>query len=284
MAEPEVTLDRLITHAGGRLHAAGMVEGRREAWRIWCDLQGLPTYAGSVFSDAVVPAEDAERFRAAVDRRANGEPLPYVTGVAGFRQLTLRCDRRALIPRPETEGLVDLVLRKVSTGAVADIGTGSGCIALSLAEEGNYDLVVGVDCYSAPLELARENRRATRLGIELLAGDLVSALGSETVDAIVSNPPYLTEAEYETLEPAVRAWEPREALVAGQDGFDDIRLLVTDALRVVRPGGWLALEVDANRAHDTARLAQQAGWSDLMIHDDLFGRARYLLARRSEAL
>ena len=108
--------------------------GRR--WRIWGDLQGLPTYAGSVFSDAVVPPEDAERFRNAVDRRARGEPLAYVTGIAGFRHLTLRSDRRALIPRPETEGLVELVLRKVTAGAVADVGTGSGCIALALAEEG----------------------------------------------------------------------------------------------------------------------------------------------------
>jgi release factor glutamine methyltransferase len=282
--EPDVTLDRLVTHAGGRLKAAGISEGRREAWRIWCDLQGLPTYAGSVFSDAVVPPEDAERFRGAVDRRAAGEPLPYVTGVAGFRQLTLRCDRRALIPRPETEGLVDLVLRKVTAGAVADIGTGTGCIALALAEEGNYDLVVGVDCYSGAIELARENRRATGLGIELVAGDLVSALGSETFDVIVSNPPYLTEAEYERLEPSVRAWEPREALVAGQDGLEEVRLLMADAFRVVRPGGWLALEVDASRAPETARLAEQAGWSDLAVHDDLFGRARYLLARRSEAL
>ncbi len=284
MPEPDVTLDRLVTHAGGRLNAAGILEGRREAWRIWCDLQGLPTYAGSVFSDAVVPPEDAERFRNAVDRRARGEPLPYVTGIAGFRQLTLRCDRRALIPRPETEGLVELVLRKVTAGAVADIGTGSGCIALALAEEGNYDLVVGVDCYAGALELARENRRATGIGIDLMAGDLVSALGNETVDAIVSNPPYLTEAEYESLDPSVRAWEPREALVAGQDGLEELRLLVVDALRVVRQGGWLALEVDASRAHETARLAEQAGWSELAILDDLFGRARYLLARRSEAV
>jgi release factor glutamine methyltransferase len=282
--DPDVTLDRLVTHAGGRLNAAGILEGRREAWRIWCDLQGLPTYAGSVFSDAVVPPEDAERFRNAVDRRARGEPLPYVTGIAGFRQLTLRCDRRALIPRPETEGLVELVLRKVTAGAVADIGTGSACIALALAEEGNYDLVVGVDCYSGALELARENRRATGIGIDLMAGDLVSALGNETVDAIVSNPPYLTEAEYESLDPSVRAWEPREALVAGQDGLEELRLLVVDALRVVRQGGWLALEVDASRAHETARLAEQAGWSELAILDDLFGRARYLLARRSEAV
>jgi release factor glutamine methyltransferase len=284
VTEPGVTLDRLVSHAGLRLKAAGILEPRREAWRIWSDLQGLPTYAGSVFSDAVVPPDEAERFRTAVDRRAKGEPLPYVTGVVGFRQLTLRCDRRALIPRPETEGLVELVLNRVPAGAVADIGTGSGCVALSLAEEGHYDLVVGVDCFPGALELARENRRATGLGIELVGGDLTAPLGAETFDAIVSNPPYLTEAEYQRLEPSVRAWEPREALVAGDDGLEPTRAILAEGLWTVRPGGWLALEVDTTRAVEAARLAERAGWSDVSVHDDPFGRARYLLARRSEAV
>jgi release factor glutamine methyltransferase len=284
MAEPEVTLDRLLNHAGARLKAAGLSEPRREAWRIWADLHGLSTYPGSIFSDDVVPRADADQFRQAVDRRARGEPLHYVTGVAGFRGLTVAVDRRALIPRPETEGLVDLVLSRAPAGRVVDVGTGTGCVALALAEEGRYDQVVAVERSPEALSLARENRQHTRLGIDLVRADLLTAFGAEVFDAVVSNPPYLTEQELAGLDPSVREWEPWEALAAGPDGLAPTLALVVDALRVVRPGGWLALEVDAKRAGETARLAERAGWRDVTVHDDLFGRARYLLARRSEAV
>jgi release factor glutamine methyltransferase len=285
VAEAGVTVDRLLTHAGRRLEAAGVAEPKREAWRIWSDLQGQQPYAGSAFSDKIIPADDAERFRRAVDRRAAGEPLCYVTGTAGFRQLILRSDRRALIPRPETEGLVELVLAvAVPGGRVADIGTGSGCIALSLAEEGRYDLVVGVDRSPVALSLAWENRQVTGLGIELVAGDLLTPFGDNSLDAVVSNPPYLTEEEYQHLDPSVLSWEPSEALVGGPDGLGATRRLAEQSLRVVRLGGLLALELDATRAGETARVAVAAGWNEVTVHDDLFGRARYLLARRSEVV
>jgi len=282
--EPKVTLDQLVAHAGARLQAAGIPEPKREAWRIWADLKGLTSVAGAILAEGVVPSGDATRFRRAVDRRAAGEPLPYVTGLVGFRQLTLKCDRRALIPRPETEGLVELLLEHAPGGVVADIGTGGGCIALALAEEGRYELVLGLDRSRGALALAAENRRTTGLGVALVEGVLTSPLAGDSVDALVSNPPYLTEAEYEGLDPSVKAWEPREALVGGADGMEAYRALVEDGWRVVRDGGWMALEVDAFRAVDTARMAEAAGWSEVMVHEDLFGRARFVLARRSEAL
>lgn len=284
MTEPEVTLDRLLSHAAARLKAAGLTEPRREAWRIWADLHGLSTYPGSIFSDDLVPRADAEQFRLAVDRRARGEPLQHVTGVVGFRGLTLGADRRALIPRPETEGLVDLILARAPAGRIVDVGTGTGCIALALAEEGRYDQVVGVERRPEPLALAWENRRRTGLGIDLVQGDLVSAFAADVFDAVVSNPPYLTDRELEGLDPSVREWEPWEALAGGADGLALTRALAVEALQVVRAGGWLALEVDTRRAGETARLTEQAGWRDVTVHDDLFGRARYVLARRSEAL
>lgn len=284
MTDRTLTLDRLVTHAGARLQAAGVSEARREAWRIWSDLVGSPWSPSSILSDQAVHPEQADKYRRAVDRRAKGEPLPYVTGVTGFRRLTLRSDRRALIPRPETEGLVDLMLRHQPRGRVADIGTGTGCIALALAEEGDYDLVVGVDRSREALTLAEENRALTGLGIDLVAGDLMSPFGADELDAIVANPPYLTEAEFAGLDSSVRAWEPREALVGGEDGLELIRTLLSEGLRVLRPEGWLALELDAMRAHATARLAEAGGWSGVTVHDDLFGRARFLLARRSETL
>lgn len=283
MGDRPVTIDRLVAHGGARLQAAGIYEARREAWRIWSDLAGTPSFTGAIFSEQAVPVEQATRYREAVDRRARGEPLPYVTGLAGFRQLTLRSDRRALIPRPETEGLVDFALTHQPRGVAADIGTGTGCIALALAQEGAYDLVVAVERSPWALTLAEENRQQTGLGIELMAGDMTSGLAADTFDLVVSNPPYLTDAEYEHLGDAVRAWEPAAALVGGPDGLEATRALFADARRVVRPEGWLMVELDASRAVASARLAEAAGWSEVVVHDDLYGRARYLLARRSEA-
>ncbi len=282
MSEQTATLDRLVAHAGLRLKAAGVAEPRREAWRIWADLKGLSSHAGSILSEETVPGSEAERFRQAVDRRANGEPLPYVTGLAGFRELTLRSDRRALIPRPETEGLVELLLARAPGGRVADVGTGTGCIALALADEGRYDQIVAVDRSRDALALAAENRTATRLRIELVQGDLLDSFGAATLDAVVSNPPYLSDAEYAALDPSVKAWEPRAALASGVDGLEATRRLLHDAVQVVRVDGWIALEIDASRGPGSARVAEDAGWSDVEVHDDLFGRARYLLARRSE--
>ncbi len=284
MTDRAATLDRLVAHAGLRLKAAGIADPRREAWRIWADLKGLSSHTGSILSDEAVPGGEAERFRNAVDRRAGGEPLPYVTGLAGFRELTLHADRRALIPRPETEGLVELLLARVPGGRVADIGTGTGCIALALADEGRYDQILAVDRSREALALAAENRAVTRLGIDLIHGDLLEGLGTATLDAVVSNPPYLSDSEYAALDPSVRLWEPELALASGPDGLVATRQLLLDGARVVRPGGWIALEIDATRGAESARLAEEAGWSDIAVHDDLFGRARYLLARRSEML
>jgi len=209
--------------------------------------------------------------------------MGHVTGWAGFRHLTLRSDRRALIPRPETEGLVELVLERVPAGRVADIGTGSGCIALSLATEGRYQAVAGVDLSADALRLAEENRRLTDARVELVRGNLCEPLRLGALDAIVSNPPYLTAGEFAGLHPSVRDWEPRSALESGADGLGVIRRLLTGAGVALRPGGWLALEIDSARAAVCAGLAGESGWTDIAIYADLFGRERYLLARRSDA-
>jgi release factor glutamine methyltransferase len=222
-------------------------------------------------------------FESAILRRANGEPLAYVTGLAGFRHLTLRSDRRALIPRPETEGLVELVLARVPSGRIVDAGTGSGCIALALADEGRYDLVVGVDRSREAIELAAENRSRTGLSIGLVQGDWLDSIGDQSMDAVVSNPPYLTEAEYRDLGSSVRDWEPSGALGSGADGLRATRLVIQQARRVVRPGGWLALEADASRAAAVAAIAAGPEWIETTVHMDLFDRARFVLARRSEA-
>jgi release factor glutamine methyltransferase len=279
---PEVLPSRrdLLAEATAALASGGVPEPRREALRLWAEL--CPSVAEVLIEgEAETDAELATALRELVRRRAAGEPLAHVTGRTGFRTLTLRTDRRALIPRPETEGLVDLLLARVRTGRVVDIGTGTGCLALSLAAEGGFERVVAVDRSADALGLARENRDALGLGVALVRGDLCGPFRPGYVDAVISNPPYLTEREYAALDSSVKAWEPAAALVSGPDGLDATVRLVREAHDVLRPAGWLALEVDCTRARAAAAAAGSLGWMDIAIHADLFGRERYLLARRS---
>jgi release factor glutamine methyltransferase len=273
----------IIAEAAERLRSRGIPESRREALRIWGDITGDRWAGTSAQIDIVNPAV-LEHFERAVTRRATGEPAPYVTGTAGFRHLTLRCDRRALIPRPETEGLIDLLLPRVHSGRVADVGTGTGCLALSLAVEGGFNLVVAVERSSDAITLARENAATCRRNapIHLVEGDVCGPLRGGAFDALVSNPPYLTLDEYAGLDQSVREWEPASALIGGAGGLEFTRRLLEQGREVVRSGGWVALEVDSSRAGGTARLATQCGWHNVSVYEDLFGRERYLLAQRSD--
>jgi release factor glutamine methyltransferase len=279
--ETLVHLGDLLREARAVLHEAGIADPARESRFLWESIGGG---RADQYQDpaSAVASSLAGRFAAQVERRRMGEPLAYVTGVAGFRRLGLASDRRALIPRPETEGLVDLLLRRVRTGVAADLGTGSGCLALSLADEGAFRRVVAVDRSRDALALAAENSRRTGLDVSLVLGDWLQPLAGATLDAIVSNPPYLTEAEYAELDPSVRAWEPAAALVSGADGLGATAALLQWAPAVLRPGGWIALELDCRRAEASAALAVGRGWQSVTVEHDLFGRARYLLAQRSD--
>jgi release factor glutamine methyltransferase len=282
MPELALSLGALIDDGAERLRGSGVGEPRRQAIRIWTELAQRDPAEVFLERDHPVDAVEAGRFHVAISRRARGEPLPHVTGYSGFRRLSLLSDARALIPRPETEGLVDLLLQRVRTGRVADVGTGSGCIALSLALEGAYDEVTAIDRSADALALARRNRELVAARVSLVQADLCAPLGHETFDALISNPPYLTVAEYSSLDSSVRDWEPVMALVSGEDGMADTTRLLDEGRDAVRPGGWLALEVDRSRAGSAARLASAFGWSEVSVHMDLFGCERYLLAQRSD--
>ncbi|HJS47238.1 MAG TPA: peptide chain release factor N(5)-glutamine methyltransferase [Gemmatimonadales bacterium] len=249
--------------ARARLAAAGVADAVREA-RWLAEAAAEPR---------------AEPFERLVARRCEGEPLAYVTGVAGFRRLLLHVDRRVLIPRPETEGLVELVLGEVPEGRVADVGTGSGCVALALADEGRYAEVTATDASPGALAVARDNAFRLGLRVAFLEGDLLAPLTGRRFDAVVSNPPYLSDREYAGLDPSVRDWEPADALASGPEGMDHTRRLLAGAGALLVPDGMLALEVDERRAAGTAAQAEAAGWRQVTMHDDPFGRARYVLAR-----
>jgi release factor glutamine methyltransferase len=281
MPEVATALGALLEQGSKRLRQAGVVEARRHAVLIWAELNQARPAEAVLAPQLDVDPEGAARYRQAIERRVSGEPLQHVTGWSGFRHLSLRSDRRALIPRPETEGLVELLLQRTRQGRVVDVGTGSGCVALSLAVEGDFANVVAVDCSADALALAGENRALAGARVELVLGDLCTAVRTGKFDALISNPPYLTGAEYEGLDPSVRDWEPAIALKSGEDGFEATARLLDEGREVLRAGGWLALEVDCGRARSVAGLASALGWENVEIQVDLFGRERYLLARRS---
>jgi release factor glutamine methyltransferase len=276
-----------------RLERSGLAHPRREATTLWAAVAGGAATPGDVWLEREREPEPevAQRFRTAVERRASGIPFAYAVGRTSFRTLDLKLDPRALIPRPETEGLVDLVLAhfragdnvaRATWGVAADVGTGCGCIALALAVEGAFERVIAVDRSAEAAALARENVALVRprVPVEVREGDLLAPLGAggERLRAIVANPPYLTAAEYASLDPAVREFEPQEALVGGVDGLGPTRALLAGGRALLEPGGVIALELDERRAGETRALARAYGWSGAVVHEDVFGRPRFLLA------
>ena len=277
------SLAALLESATASLVRSGVREPRREAAALWSALAGCSPGAAWIERDRPAAPALIDDFREAVARRAAGMPAAYATGRAAFRTLDLVVDRRALIPRPETEGLVELVLRWAAGkpgGVAADIGTGTGCIALALAMEGRFERVIATDSSVEAAALAHENVAQVRPGVpvEVRVGDLLAPLAADRCRVIVANPPYLTEEEWAALDPAVREFEPKPALASGPDGLVATRALLTGALAVLEPGGLLALEIDERRSTAVRALAHDAGWGHVTIHQDLFGRPRYALA------
>ncbi len=228
----------------------------------------------------MLSAEEARRLDSLVTRRASREPLAYVLGEWGFRGLTLKIDARVLVPRPETECVVDrclALLRALPRPDVLDLGTGSGAIALAIASEHPGAQVVAVDSERGALALARENAAAAGLldRIRLVRGDLGRAAPGARFDLVVSNPPYVRPGELGSLEPEVRDWEPKIALVG--DGLH--RLVGETASALLRPGGSIVLEVGDDQAPGVAAVLTELGFAGGRISADLGGRDRIVEAQ-----
>lgn len=261
-----------------------------EARELLAALHDMPRHWASVARDTVVGSEAWDVALAAAVRRAAGAPLQYAAGVASFRHLTLAVDERVLIPRPETEQLVEIVLGLTADGAgttIVDVGTGSGAIALSLASEGPYGRVIATDISRDALDVAQANARraatALRAPVEFRHGSLLAPVRERGLRAVVSNPPYIALSEADALPAGVRDWEPSVALFSGADGMATTAQLVDEAARVLAAGGVLALEVDARRASIAARVAAAHGaYEGVRVMLDLTGRERFVVARRRE--
>ncbi|MCL1856234.1 MAG: peptide chain release factor N(5)-glutamine methyltransferase [Kiritimatiellaeota bacterium] len=253
-----------------------------------CKRLELPLRHGEVLAEPLV-----EAMRRGVKRVATGEPVQYVIGCWEFRGRSFLTDRRALIPRPETEQLVDLVLRsrQIREGEhprVVDVGTGTGCIALSIAAECPNAKVLATDVSEEALSLARDN--ADRLGlahrVTFVSASLDDILEPATVDILVSNPPYIPSKAVDALSPTVRDFEPRLALDGGEDGMDILNAIAEEATFALRGGGALFLELSAEhaQAHAMTRTLTELGFEQIAPHRDFNNAERFLSATLAEGL
>lgn len=230
-----------------------------------------------------------EAMRRGMVRLSKGEPLQYVLGEWDFRTLTLKCDKRALIPRPETEELVGRVLGylKKEYGEdsqrpfVVDVGTGSGCIILSVAKEFGRGVFLGTDISAEAISLARENAALCGMGdsVRFAVSDGLDEFDPESVDVIVSNPPYITTADCETLDPRVRDFEPRSALDGGVSGLDFYERFIGDAMNVLKPGGALFFEIGEGQGDALREMFGAYGFTDVVVEKDFAGHDRYASGR-----
>jgi len=284
---PIGTIGDLLAGCTAMLESEGVNEPQREARDIVAAVLDVPRFWAAANSVADASPEVAIAVIRAAMQRATGAPLAYAVGRASFRHLTLEVDERVLIPRVETEVLVELVLERcdADTNRVADIGTGSGAFALSLAFEREFEKVFATDISLDALAVAGAN--ATSLGkllksaVELRHGSLLAPLHGEKLDVIVSNPPYVSFAELADLPPDVRDWEPSLALLSAQDGLAATRELIRQAPHQLVSGGLLAVEVDARRAGSVAEMVSVDGrYTEVEVLLDLTGRERFVFARR----
>lgn len=273
-----------LAKVAGRLLEAGVANGAQEArWLLEAvlgvDGGGLACRLGDE-----APSAALSRLEELTGRRARGEPLQYVLGTVEFHEIELEVGPGVLIPRPETEELVEVALglvEGVASPRVCDVCTGSGAIALALAQAMPSACVWATDVSEEALSWARRN--AVRLGlsrVRLLLGDLFAPLGEEGgFDLVTANPPYVSPEEYAELEPVVRDHEPRLALEASEGGLALLRRVVLEARERLRPGGWLITEMGDTQGDALRRMLAEAGYTDVAVRRDLAGHERMALGR-----
>jgi release factor glutamine methyltransferase len=268
------------------LRAAGIDEPRLDAELLLAEATGWDRARLAADPEAEIPPAAARRFGEMVRRRLRREPVAYILGRKGFRHLELAVDPRVLIPRPETELLVELAL-ELQPGSVLDVGTGSGAIALAVAAELPGCAVTATDTSAVALEVARANAERLRLvdRVRFLEGSLPPG---EDFDLVLANLPYVAERDWNSLEPEVTEWEPREALLAGSDGLDAIRGLLSGRVRVLSryprqntnsASSVFALEVGEGQAASVGEMLREAGFSGIEVRADLAGIERVVIGR-----
>jgi release factor glutamine methyltransferase len=290
--ENSLTIADALREAAARLRVVGLTEPRREAGSLLSHALGRDRTFLIMHADEALTASQAKDFRAYVERRAAGEPFQYIAGRQEFYGLEFEVGPEVLIPRPETELLVEKaleLLKGTDAPLLCDVGTGSGCIVVTLLHERADAHGFALDLSDAALAVAARN--AARHGVEerlqLLVSDCFDALRSDEheglrFDLVASNPPYIAESDLEALQREVREHEPRGALTPGGDGLAIIRRLVAEAPRFLKPGGHLLVEIGFEQHEQVAALIDPAVWTLLDIHRDLQGIPRTVALRLND--
>lgn len=276
------TLANAIRDAAARLTGD---EARLEAELLLAHALDRPRSWFYAHAGDLLEPRDAREFEALLRRRDHGEPVAQITGHRGFWSLELAVTADTLIPRPETELLVELALERLPRAEprrVIDLGTGTGAIALAIASERPLADITAVDASAAALQVARDNASEAGLPLRLLASDWFSAVAGECFDLIASNPPYIAEDDPHLRQGDLR-FEPRSALASGPDGLDAIRRIVRDAPAFLAPGGWLLVEHGYDQGPAVRALMHDAGLQSVATERDLEQRDRVTLGRRSPA-
>jgi release factor glutamine methyltransferase len=282
-----------LTAATDALAAAGVPEARLDAELLLAAASGRERASLIADPQAEVPPAVGRTYGELVRRRLRREPLAYIVGTKGFRRIELAVDSRVLVPRPETELLVDVALER-RPGTVLDVGTGSGAIALALADELPEATIVATDTSPGALEVARAN--AARLGLtDRVRFEAGTVPADESFDLVLANLPYVAEREWAGLEPEVTQWEPREALLAGEDGLDAYRALLapldegpaeclrptfSDQPTPLERAAAVAVEIGVDQALEVAELLRDAGFGEIEVRSDLAGVERVVVGER----
>ncbi len=262
------------------IEAAGSDTARLDAELLLCEATGWDRARIAAEPELRLPVGASREFAAMIRRRVRREPVAYILGRKAFRNVELLVDRRVLIPRPETELLVDLAVEQ-APASVLDVGTGSGAIALAIADELPEARATAIDPYVDALQVAQAN--VGRLGL----GERVDLVGSgiEDIprlghfDLLVANLPYVSDEEWDELEPDIREHEPREALVPGPTGYEAIEALVEVVAELTERPGVIALEIGAGQAEVVSRLLGEAGFGEVEVRQDLAGHDRVVVGR-----
>ncbi len=274
-------LDTAITDAVERL-APSSDSARLDAEILLCQTIDMPRSYLFAHPEDELDELTKDRFETLLQRRIDGEPMSYITGKKEFWSHELLVSPATLVPRPETELLVELALREIPRKAewqILDLGTGSGAIALSIAAERLLCTVTATDISPDALAIAAENvRQADLANVSCIVGCWTEPVAGQQFDIIVSNPPYVREDD-EALQNL--RYEPLSALASGADGLDDIRVLATDCAAILTADGWLMLEHGAEQQTAVANILEAAGWVDIACHNDLAGKPRVTVARRN---
>ena len=270
-----------------RLIAAGIDDPRRNAEWLLCEALGMSRAGLYAASGEWVEPEAAMRFSEMLARRLRREPVQYVLGYTEFMGLRMTVTPDVLIPRPETEEVVEAALARLGarkTPVILDAGTGSGCIALAIKTIRPDAEVYACDVSGAALAVARRNAAAHDLAVTWIEADMLGEDLPDTVpaglDLLVSNPPYVPEEEIPTLREEVRGWEPCAALIAPGDPLVFYRGLAQHGLRMIREGGWIVLEAHADYGGSVRRILEEAGYAEVCLEKDMAGRDRIVMGRR----